>query len=96
MRRLSLLALVALVAFPLSAHDHWRGSRPVLVVAGPRCAPHGWVERRWEHERWDRRGDDHRYVHGYGCEEGRIILGPPLLPRLLAPPFLGRVELRLR
>jgi hypothetical protein len=93
MRSLVLLALAALAAFPLSAHDHWRGPRRVMVVEAPRCAPYqGWGDRRWEHERWEHRG----YYQRYACDDDRVILGPLPLPRPLAPPFLGRMELRIR
>jgi hypothetical protein len=66
MRRLSLLALVALAALPLSAHDHWRDSHRVVVVAEPRFAPC----RPWKARRWERQG----YVRRRDC--GRVSLWP--------------------
>jgi hypothetical protein len=82
MRNLTLLALVALAAFPLSAHDHWREPRRVVVVETPRCAPYaGWEGHRWERQGWYRRHD---------CDDARVILRP------LALPFQGRVDLRFR
>jgi hypothetical protein len=98
MRRLVLLALVALVAFPLSAHDHWRGSRRVVVEAP--CRP----RHRWDEDRWERRDSDrycerswYRHSDRYDdCDGDRVVFGPLPLPRPLAPPFQGRVELRFR
>lgn len=88
MRRLVLLALVVLAAFPLSAHDHWRGRRRVVVIEAPRCSPYGrWEDRRWE-DRWER----HAWHRRHDCDEDRIFFRP----RPLEPPFVGRVELRLR
>jgi hypothetical protein len=93
MRSLVLLTLVALAAIPLSAHDHWRSPRRVVVVAESHYAPyHRWDDRRWDHDRWERRSYDHRY----DCDDDRVILRPLPLPRPLAPPFPGRVELWLR
>ena len=93
MQRLVLLALVALAAFPLSAHDHWRRPGRVVVVEGPRCAAgHRWDERYWDDrrdERWEHRG----WVRRHDCDDDRIYLP---LPRPLLPPFRGRVELRFR
>lgn len=90
MRRLALLALVALAAFPLSAHGRWGRPRRVIVVEParpyhPRC---GWESERWERHGWYRPG----------CDEDRVILRPlpPPLPRPLVPPFQGRVELWIR
>ncbi len=91
MRRLSLLVLVALAAIPVSAHDHWRDSRRVVVVAEPRFAPYP----HWEGRRWDDRWDRHGYVRRHDCDD-RVILRPLPLPRPLVPPFRGLVELRLR
>lgn len=101
MRHLALLTLVALAAYPLSAHDHWRGPRRFVVVESPRCAPYrGWEERRWEARHWDDRWDDRwdrheryeRYPHD-DCGEGRVVFRPL---RPLDPPFEGRVVLRFR
>ncbi|WP_291272932.1 hypothetical protein [Geothrix sp.] len=91
MRRLVLLALVTLAAFPLSAHGPWRGPRRVVVVEDS-CRPYrSWEgSRRWDDDRWEHRG---RYRHD-DCDEGRVIFRP--LPRPLAPPFQGRVELWIR
>jgi hypothetical protein len=87
MRRLALLALVALAAFPLSAHGRWsRPHRRVVVVEEPYRPA-----RRWEADRWDRHG-----WYRPGCEEDRVILRPLPPPRPLAPPFQGRVELWFR
>jgi len=88
MRRLSLLALITLAAIPLSAHDHWRDSRHIVVVMEPHFAPcRPWGGRHWD-DRWERPG----YVHRYDCG-GRALLP---LPRPLDLPFQGRVELRFR
>jgi len=104
MRRLVLLALVALVAFPVSAQGYGRGSRREAVIETS-CRP----RQRWDEARWERRGhgwsrDDRRYRNqGWyrphdrydrydDCEGGRVILGPLPLP----PPFRGRVEWRFR
>jgi hypothetical protein len=99
MQRLVLLALVALAAFPLSAHGHWRGSRRVVVVEAP-CRPrHHWDEDRWERRDPDRYREYGRYRHAerYDDWDGdRVVFGPLPLPRPLAPPFQGRVELRFR
>ncbi len=100
MRHLVLLALVALVALPLPARDHWRGPRRMMVEDSFRPYHRGY-ERRWEADRWERRGHDHRYVRRderryerrYDCDDDRVFLRP--LPRPLAPPFQGRVELWL-
>ena len=93
MRHLVLLALVTLVAFPLSAHGRWRGPRRVMVEDSYRPYHRGY-ERRWDDEdRWERHGYDRRYERGYDCDDDRIFLRP--LPRPLAPPFQGRVELWL-
>jgi hypothetical protein len=99
MRRLALLALVALAAFPLSAHDHGRGPRRVVVVEDG-CRP--W--RRWDDDRWERRHAGW-YRDGWyrrpvrydddACDGGLVVLGP-LPPRPLDPPFRARVELRFR
>jgi len=97
MRRLILLTLVALAAFPLSAHGRWRGPRRVVVVQGEVCRD---AYRRWDDDRWEGRGSGyHRgYSRGddrrYGCDDDRVVLRP--LPRPLAPPFQGRVELWIR
>ncbi|WP_243302535.1 hypothetical protein [Geothrix oryzisoli] len=103
MRRLVLLAFVALAAFPLSAHGPWRRpSRRVVVVERD---VYGDTYRRWEGDRWERRDRDDRCYPGYvrsyrddDCGEGRVVLRPlPCpLPRPLAPPFQARVELWLR
>jgi hypothetical protein len=91
MRRLALLALVALAVAPLSAHDHyWRRPRRVIVVEGS-CRPYDRGEyRHWDEDRWERRDYDRRYSRRYECDDDRVILRP--LPRPLAPPFQGRVE----
>jgi hypothetical protein len=97
MRPLLSLALVALAAFPLSAHGHWRRPRRVVVVQEDACRD---AYRRWDGDRWERRApsydrgyyrdDDRRY----DCDDDRVVLRP--LPRPLAPPFQARVELWLR
>jgi hypothetical protein len=90
MRSLVLLALAALAAFPLSAHDHWRGPRRVVVIEAPRCAPYRhWDDRRCD-DRWERRA----WYRRHDCDDDRVIFRP--LPRPLVAPFEGRVELRLR
>lgn len=88
MRRLVLLALVTLVAFPLSAHGRWRAPRRVVVIE-PGCGP---VARSWEADRWEGREFRRAHRHDRFCE-GRIYLPQP---RPLAPPFRSRVELRFR
>ena len=103
MRSLVLLALAALAALPLSAHDHWRDRRPAVV--GESCRPATrWEARRWEDRRWNDRRDDRWERHGRqdfyrtydrdDCDDARVILRP--LPQPLAPPFVGRVELHFR
>jgi hypothetical protein len=88
MRSLVLLALATLAAFPLSAHDHWREPRRVVVIEAPRYAPHRyWDERRFD-DRWERRA----WIRRHDCDDDRLFFRP----RPLAPPFEGRVELRLR
>jgi hypothetical protein len=97
MRSLALLALAALAALPLSAHDHWRDRRPVFVVEDS-CRPvHRWEQRRWddpryEDQRWEDRWERHAHYRRYDCDDGRVILRA----RPLAPPFQGRIELRFR
>jgi hypothetical protein len=86
MRSLSLLALLALAAFPLSARDHWREVRPVVVVETSRCAPY----HRWEDRRWEDRWEHHGWYRRHGCDDARILLRP------LVPPFPGRVDFRFR
>lgn len=88
MRRLVLSALVILVAFPLSAHGRSHGPRRILVIE-PGCGP---VARSWEPDRWERH--EHRRFHRHDS----VCLAPRHrpLPRPLAPPFRGRVELRFR
>jgi len=107
MRRLALLALVTLAAFPLSAHGPWhRPSRRVVVVERDACRD---TYRRWDGDRWERRDRDDSYYSGYypsyvrsyrddDCGEGRVVLRPRPYPppRPLAPPFQARVELWLR
>lgn len=82
MRRLVLLALVALAAFPLSAHGHWRRPRRVVVVEAP-CRP----TRGWEYDRWEHR--DRGWYRRPACDDDRVYLRPV---RPLEPPFQGRVE----
>jgi hypothetical protein len=99
MRHLVLLALATLAAIPLSAHGPWhRPSRRVVVVERDACRD---SYRRWDDDRWERRGPEAacypRYVRSYrddDCGEGRVVLRP--LPRPLTPPFQARVELWLR
>jgi len=73
MRRLALLALTALAAFPLSAHGPWHRPRRVVVVERDAC---GDVYRdAWRdtyHDNWRdsyrRRDDDDRWERrGYGA-----------------------------
>jgi len=101
MRSFALLALVTLAALPLSAHDHWRDRRPVMVVRES-CRPADrWEERRGD-DRWERHGYYRSYDRRYDgddyrsrdCDDARVILRPLLRP--LAPPFEGRVVLRFR
>jgi hypothetical protein len=88
MRHLALLVLAALATFPLSAHEHWREPRRVVVIEAPRCSPYDrWEERRWE-DRWERRAWHRRH----DCDEDRLYFRPRPLER----PFKGRVELHLR
>jgi len=100
MRRLVLLALMALAAYPLSAHGgRWHSPRRVWVVARDGCRE---ADRRGEDDRWEDRGRwayrDHGYRSGerpYGCEDDdRMLLRPRLRP--LTPPFQARVEFWLR
>ncbi len=95
MRRLVLLAFVALMAFPLSAHGHGFGHRRVVVVEDA-CRP----SRHWDDNRWEHRGYGHyrHYDRHRDYDEDRVVCGvqPLPFPRPLAPPFQGRVELRLR
>ncbi len=96
MRSLALLALAALAALPLSARDHWRDRRPGIVVEDS-CRPdYRWEARRYDDRCWDDRWERHGYyrrpTRRYDCDEDRFVLRP--LPRLLAPPFEGRVVLR--
>ena len=96
MRRLILLALVALVAFPLSAHGRWARPRRVVVYEDS-CRD---SYRRWDDDRWEGRGPSYYrgYSRGddrrYDCDDDRLVLRP--LPRPLAPPFQGRLELWIR
>lgn len=101
MRRLLLLSLVALAAFPLSAHGPWRRPRRVVVVERDACGDvYRDSYRRWDDDdRWERRGYGAYpgYVRTYrddDCAEGRVVLRP--LPRPLTPPFQARVELWFR
>lgn len=95
MRRLVLLAFVALVAFPLSARGYGHRSRRVVVMEDG-CRP----SRDWDNERWEHYGYGHRghYSRQRDCDEDRIVYGvrPLPIPRPLAPPFQGRVELWIR
>lgn len=98
MRSLVLLALAVLATLPLSAHEHGRGPRRVVVVERPHCAPQPrWEVRHWDDRRWDDRRDDRwerrRAYSRYDCDDDRIVLG---LPRPLLPPLRGRVVIRLR
>lgn len=88
MRRLVLLALVTLVAFPLSAHGRSRRPHRILVLE-PGCGP---VVRSCEPDRWERHEHRRFHRHGPACE---APMHRPL-PRPLAPPFRGHVELRFR
>ncbi len=98
MRRLVLLALVALAAFPLSAHDHWRARRRVVVMEAPHCSPYGrweeprWEDRRWEERRYEDRWERHAWHRRHDRDDDRVYIRP----RPLEPPFEGRVELRFR
>jgi hypothetical protein len=96
MRSLTLLALTAIVALPLSAHDHWRDRRPVIMVEDScrpdyRWAARGDEDRRWD-DRWERSGYSRHQARRYDCDEDHFVLRPR--PRRLAPPFEGRVVLR--
>ncbi|WP_306590779.1 hypothetical protein [Geothrix sp. 21YS21S-4] len=84
MRRLALLALATLAAFPLSAHGRWERRRPVVMVEP--CRPYP----RWEARRWDR-------CEPYDCAPDRVVLRPlPPPPCRPLVPFRGRVELWIR
>ena len=85
MRHLSLLALIALSAVSLSAHDHWRDPGRTAVAAESRCAPY----RHWEGRRWEERWVRHDYVPRHDCDD-RVLLRP------FGPPRRERVELRFR
>lgn len=110
MRRLVLLALVALVAFPVSAHEDGRGPRREVVLETS-CGP----RQRWDEARWEHRGhgwyrDDRRYRdQGWYRPHDRYDRyerydryddcegGRVVLgPLPLPPPFRGRVEWRFR
>jgi len=94
------LVLLALAALPLSAHEHWREPRRVVVVEAPRCAPQFRWEARHHYDRWEDRRDgrwEHRGWYRWPDRDNRddrVYLRP--LPRPLDPPFGGRVELRFR
>jgi len=88
MRHLVLVAFTALMAVPLSAHDHWRGPHRVVVVEAPRYAP----LRHWEERRFDDRWERQYWRHRHDCDDALVTLRP--LPRPLAPPFEGRMELQ--
>jgi hypothetical protein len=92
MRRLALLALLAISAFPLSAHDHWRGPHRVVVMEEPRPIPYRHFEAWRRDDRWER----HAYYRRHDCEEDRLILRPLVLPRPLHTPFEGQVVLQFR
>jgi hypothetical protein len=92
MKVLAQLALAALAAFPLSAHDAWRESRRVVVEA-PRCAPYPRWEVRHHHDRWDDRWEHRSHYHRQDWDD-RVFFRP--LPRPLGPPFGGRLELHFR
>lgn len=94
MRSLVLLALVTLAALPLSARDHGRDRRAVVVVRES-CRPsHRWEARHYDDRRWDDRWERHayygRHARRHDCDDDRVFLRP------LAPPFAGRVVLRFR
>jgi len=100
MRSLALLALAALAALPLSAHGYGCHHRP-WVEFRESCAPaYSWEARHHEarrhddrpwNDRWEDRYRDQRWDrYDRDCEEPRVILRP------LAPPFVGRVVIRLR
>lgn len=86
MRPLVLFALAILVALPLSAHGRQPRPRRIVVVESG-CRP---FAQSWEVERWEHR--DHRRYHRHGRDcDGRVVL-----PRPLAPPFLGQVGVWVR
>ena len=92
MKVLVQLALAALAAFPLSAHDAWCESRRVVVEA-PRCAPYPRWEARHRHDRWDDRWEHRGHYHRQDWND-RVPCAP--LPRPLDPPFGGRLEPHFR
>lgn len=108
MRRLLLLSLVALAAFPLSAHSPWRRPRHVVVVERDACGDvyrdvYRDSYRRWDDDdRWERRGYGTYpgYVRSYrddDCAEGRVVLRPlpQILPRPLPRPLTPPFQARV-
>jgi hypothetical protein len=95
MKSLALLALAALAALPLAAHDAWREPRRVVFEA-PRCAPYAHWEAHYRHDRWDGRWEHPGWYRrpDWDDRDDRVLLRP--LPRPLGPPLAGRVELRFR
>jgi len=89
MRSLLLLALVALATLPLSAHDHGRGRR-MVVIESP-----GWDRHpRWEARHWEDWRARQAWRRHHDCEDGRTHYR--VHPRPLERPFGGRLELRFR
>jgi hypothetical protein len=88
MRSLTLLALAALAALPLSAHDDCRAHRSVVVLESCRHFS------RWEAHRWDNRWEHRAYPRRYDRDEGPVCLYPQ--PHPLAAPFEGRLWLHPR
>ena len=86
MRSLVLLALTALAALPLSAHEHWRCPGRMVAIEAPRPVYRYENRERWEHRE---RRDWHR---GYACEEGRF----QVRHGFSAPPFGLGLDIRIR
>ena len=95
MKALALLALAALAALPLSAHEAWYEPRRGVVEA-PLYAPYPRWEVRHRHDRWDDRWEHRGHYHrqDWDDRDDRVIHRP--LPRSLNPPFGGWVELSFR
>jgi hypothetical protein len=91
MKALVLLALAALAALPLSAHDAWHEPRRAVVEVS-HCAPHPRWDSDYRHDRWEHRGWYRR--PDWDDRDGRVFLRP--LPRPLGQPFVGQVEFRFR